>query len=360
MEKSRLGPARLVRVAMLASLVAVAYSCDLLEKILGVDLDGDGSASGTGTPTLVTGLEKAGSYSTTTAARDVVGAGSYAYVATYTYSGDYGGVDVIDVTNPASPVRRSYYHPSNSSYTLYPSYIAKSGDFVYVDGGSVRYFAKVGVSGSAMLISQYNGSNSQSSGLMADGTTLYYNSYHAGVLQIFDVSGSSTPTLDGSYAPPTGAPGPGCADAGYVYLRSGTSSLLVLKRNVAGTALDQVGSLDLGAEATGRPEKSGDYLYQQLKDGNLLVINIADPASPTITGRCAAQRTGKMTVAQDCAFIASSGYIDLYDVGKPASPRFLASLVDSGMAPSGISTAGDVLLISDGSAKRLRCYRILK
>ncbi len=195
---------------------------------------------------------------------------------------------------------------------------------------------------------------------MADGTTLYYNSYHEGVLQIFDVSGSSTPTLDGSYSPPAGVPGPGCADDGYVYLRSGTSSLLVLKRNVAGTALDQVGSLDFGAEATGRPEKSGDYLYQQLKDGNLLVISVADPAAPAIAGRCAAQRTGKMTVAQDCAFIASSGYVDLYDVGKPASPRFLTSLADSGMAPSGISTAGDVLLISDGSAKRLRCYRILK
>ncbi len=121
MEKSRLGPVRLVRVAMLASLVAVANSCDFIEKILGVDLDGDGSASGAGTPTLVTGLEKAGSYSTTTAARDVVGAGSYAYVATYTYSGDYGGVDVIDVANPSSPIRRSYYHPSTSSYTLYPS-----------------------------------------------------------------------------------------------------------------------------------------------------------------------------------------------------------------------------------------------
>ncbi len=125
---------------LIVLVVAAATSCGLLDALLGTDLEGDGS------PTEVTGLSVAGTVSYDTAARDVVGDGSYAYVATYTYSGDYGGVSVVDVSTPASPTKRGAYYPTSSSTSLYASYIAKSGDSVYIDGGSVRYFAKVSVS----------------------------------------------------------------------------------------------------------------------------------------------------------------------------------------------------------------------
>ncbi|HPB67194.1 MAG TPA: hypothetical protein PLW80_11550, partial [Spirochaetales bacterium] len=165
---------------LIVLVVAAATSCGLLDALLGTDLEGDGS------PTEVTGLSVAGTVSYDTAARDVVGDGSYAYVATYTYSGDYGGVSVVDVSTPASPTKRGAYYPTSSSTSLYASYIAKSGDSVYIDGGSVRYFAKVSVStpSSPYRVFQYDGSNSLCSGLIADGTTLYYNSYHGGCIDI--------------------------------------------------------------------------------------------------------------------------------------------------------------------------------
>ncbi len=67
-------------------------------------------------------------------------------------------------------------------------------------------------------------------------------------------------------------------------------------------------------------------------------------------------------MTQACAFIVSSGYIDLYDVGTPSAPAFITAVSDSAMSPSGASAAGDVLLVSDGGggSGKLRCYRILK
>lgn len=346
------------RALVILVAAAAAASCGLIDALLGTDLAGDG------TPTEITGLSVAGTVSYGTAARDVVGDGSYAYVATYTYSGTYGGVSVVDVSNPSSPAKLGSYYPSTSSTSLYASFIAKSGDNVYIDGGSVRYFAKVGVAtpSSPYRVFQYDGSNSLCSGLIADGNTLYYNSYHGGCIDIFDVSGTYAPgSRSGYYAPAGYSPGSGCAEDGYLYLRVGPTTLRSLRLNSTGTGLTEVGNVEFEADGTGQPVKSGTYIYQQT-GSSLLVIDASDPASMAIVGSVAISRSGRLAVSQACAFIVSSGYIDLYDVGVPSSPSFITTTTDTAMSPSGVSTAGDVLLVSDGGggSGKLRCYRMLK
>mgnify|MGYP003737131383 CR=1 FL=1 len=348
-----------VRVFVILGVVASAASCGLVDTLLGTDLAGDG------TPTKITGLQKAGVEYFSTAARDVVADGSYAYVATYTYD-DVGGVAVVDIANPDAPNQVGQYFPSSSDYRLYAANIVMAGTNVYIDGGSGgRMFAKVNVSSpsSPSLVYQLSGSEAAYA-LIAEGTSLFYIA--GGGMYMYDVSDTYAATYQSNFKPAEGNVFGGCAGDGLIYVRCDGATFRVLQPNTARTGVTELSRIPIDYNGTGNMVRSGDHVYLQLyaeNDCSLLVINVASSSAPFVEGRLAVQRVGRIAVSQDCVFICTAGTIDLIDVGDPAEPALLTSFVDASISSvNGVSAAGDTLVIADGGggAGKLRCYRMLK
>jgi len=308
-----------------------------------------------------------------TAARDVVGEGNYAYVATYTYGGNNGGLAVVNVSSPYSLTSVGSYFPSSSTHQLFTARIAKSNDNIYVDGGNVRIFAKINVSDPSYpsFIYQVNGKDN-SLDLFADGGVLYYLSNNAQALFLYDVSDNNSPISGTTYRPSSGTLRKGTADDGYVYLSVRSSDekdeeLKIMRIDPSLSYLTEVSSLFLGGPALDNVVKNGNFVYIQRKSAEgeyeLAIIDVSNPSNPYVKGSTPVERIGKMVFSQNCIFIAIAGKIDLYDVGVPFSPSYINTFIDSAITSiGGFSVAGDILLIADGGGGngKLRTYRMIK
>ena len=327
---------------------------------------GGGAANSPNSP--ITGIEKAGTYSSfVSAARDVIAEGNYAYVATYTSGSAVGGVAVVDVSNKASPSLIGSYFPSLSAYRLYASYIVKSGSYVYIDGGSVRAFAKVDVStpSSPSLVYQLSGSYSPI--LAVDGPTLYLSCFSTYELRAYDVSDTLSPLLLTTYTNSGDRLYYVLAESGYVYLSDSTAhTTQVLQMSSNRQSLTKVAEYD----GFGSMNKAGNYLYilnffTGMPSAQLQVVDVSNPAAPVKKGSVDTGRASSddLRVAQGCAFVAANGLIDLYDVADPANPHLITSFSDSSLqSMNGISICDDYVYVADGGggSGKLRIYHMLK
>ena len=238
-------------------------------------------------------LTLAGNCGTPGAAYGVAVDGNYVYVADNT-----SGLQVIDITNPASPVIAGHCATPGRAYG-----VAISGNHAYV----------------------------------ADGTS------HR--LEVIDITNSASPTLVGSCLTP-GIADAVAVDCDFAYVADAFSGLLVISiANPASPSL--AGYCSLPDNASG-VALSGDYAYLSDGTGGLAVVNIADPAHPTLAGSCLT--TGAATnvaISGDDAYVTTTSRdLQIISIADPAHPTLAGSLGTSGEA-YGLAVDGDWAYVTD-------------
>jgi len=130
-------------------------------------------------------LVKVGEYSMSNPARSVALDGNYAYVAD-----DYSGLQIIDVSNPASPFRMGAYDTPGEAFG-----VAISGSYAYVaDGDSGLQIIDVSNPASPIRKGAYNTPGNAWNVAISDNYA-YVADSAAGGLQIIDVSKPASPFL---------------------------------------------------------------------------------------------------------------------------------------------------------------------
>jgi hypothetical protein len=215
----------------------------------------------------------------------VVVSGNYAYVSFYIFDGGWanGYLDIIDITNPTSPIKVSTY----TSYYI-PGNIFVNGNNAYFavgDGG--LHIIDVSTPSKPSLVKNYQ-TVGTAEGVVKVGENLFVAD-NGGGLQILDVSDPDNPTLKGAYDYSADILDV-AVKGNYAYVAGNKEGLLIFNISTP-SAPSLVSTHDPG----GRVEEvfiSGSYAYViSSKDlfaptpgETLYIIDISNPASPSLAG----------------------------------------------------------------------------
>ncbi len=106
----------------------------------------------------------------------------------------------------------------------------------------------------------------------------------------------------------------------------GTSSPIDQLHVAGGISATVIGSVSVGIGGLSDPLIQGKYLY--IKDTALRVVDVSDPAAPSVVGTLSAGSSGKMTVSGSYAYIPNNttSTLVVVDITNPASPTAVGSL----------------------------------
>jgi hypothetical protein len=247
------------------------------------------------------------------------------------YVVDAGVLDILDVSDPARPLRVGGLEAV--------SHLALFGDLAYVDSGGLLVLDVSDPTRPRPLGDplQFAGNVK---GIVGDGGHLHgliANSF-LGVhgLESFDVSDPARPQPAGRY-PTRSAPDGLFVTEGQAYVAAG--DLLIL--DVSHRANPE----RLGAHRSVRPTNgvfvSGGHAYVSTDDAGLVVLDVSDPRSPKLVGqysgepfRAGTTRSAVRTfVSGNFAYVAANqGGLAVIDVSDPATPRLAGAVAWPGLA----------------------------
>ncbi len=235
-----------------------------------------------------------GSYHTPGAASGVSVSGDIAYV------GEYGGVRVIDISDPANPSQVGIYNMVGNITD-----VAVAGDYAFVaNQENGLQVLDISDPTNPTLAGSYNTSGS-AFGVAVTGDHAFVADYGSG-LQVIDISDPTSPTLAGSY---------------------NTSSWAY------------------------RVAVAGDHAFIANRESGLVVIDISDPTNPTLAGSYnTPNQSYDVVVDGNHAFVAdrSSG-LQVIDISDPTSPTLAGSYNTPGYA-WGMAVTGDHAFVADGDS----------
>jgi len=261
----------------------------------------------TGNPTFV------GSYDTPDLALKLTVSGNYAYVADH-----LSGLQIIDISNPASPTFKGSYNTPDAAYE-----VTVSGNYAYVADWTLGLqIIDISNPTSPTFKGAYN-TPGWARGVRVSGNYAYVADSYFG-LQIIDISNPTSPTFKGSYNTPDQAISV-TVSGNYAYVADRDSGLQIIDiSNPASPTF--VGSYDTPDRARAITI-SGDYAYVADRFSGLQIIDISNPASPTFKGSYdTPDNAARVTVSGNYAYVAdgNSG-LQIIDISNPASPTFRAS-----------------------------------
>ena len=280
-----------------------------------------GSAGSTGVES--TAMTTTGIYDTPSLAYDVVisGDGNTAYVVAYS-----SGLQIIDISNTASPTLIGSYDTSGTAYNVA---ISSDGNTAYIaDDDAGLQIIDISTPASPTLTGSYTTSEAQEVVISSDGNTAYVADGSSGLL-IIDISTPASPTLTGSYDTSGNAYGVVISsDGNTAYIADGTSGLQIVdistpasptltgSYNTSGIAYDIALSSD------------GSNAFIAGGSAGLQVIDVSIPASPTEIGSYDTSGTAHdISISSDgnTAYIADfSGGLAAINISTPASPALLS------------------------------------
>jgi len=287
-----------------------------------------------------------GTYNTGGTAWDLEVSGGHAYLADGT-----GGLCVVDVSDPAAPTLAAVYDPGGdwravalSGSTLFMA--AFDGSWRAVDVSDPTAPAHLS------LTSTYGSCY----GLAVDGMRLYLMAGAGGVF-VYDVSDPASPVQLDTYNT-AGSAFKGLVDGDRLYVADGTG-LLVFTVAPDGS-LTLTGSLALDGYAR-NVERIDQLLLVSGWDGGLHLVNVADPAAPSL------QRTIATGGYATTAILAGeTAYVGNYYVGIPSrfnawrvrrrldTPVLVAEpLVPDSFALQDFARSGDVLFALGAKAAQV-------
>jgi hypothetical protein len=269
--------------------------------------------------------------------------GSLVYLADGAY-----GVQIIDVSNPAIPVRRGYYLNGNPAWSA----VAAAGNYVYAKaptgGGGPEFDMVLNVSNPALpTVVSSRIHNEDGRGLYVTGNYLYA-AVGASGMYVEDISTPSSPVYKGGFN--TSGLAYGVKAVGnYAYVADGSSGLAIIDvSNPSSLALK--GDIGTSGEALG-VFVSGNYAYVADGSAGLQIIDVSDPANPVWK---AAIPTGGY--AQDVAVSGGYAYVtagtngvQIINVKNPLSPTYETGYVTTGEARM-LCVSNNYTYLADGAS----------
>jgi len=274
-----------------------------------------------------------GTYNTAGNARGIAIDGNYAFVADYS-----AGLQVINITNPASPTLAGTYDtPGNAKG------VAVDGNYAFVADYATGLIVVNVTNPATPTPSGTYDTPGSARDVAIDGNYAYVADYASGLI-VVNITTPTSPTLAGSYDTPGTALGVAVA-GNYAYVADGTAGLQVINiTNPASPTL--AGTYDTPGSAYD-VAIAGDRAY--IADGTgLQVINIASPASPILAGSLRTM-DGAYVVAVDGDYAyladAAAGLLEI-DISNPAAPTLIDTYDTPGNA-YGVAVDGNQAFVAD-------------
>jgi len=278
--------------------------------------------------------------------------GNYAYVA----SAGSNALEIVDVTNPASPVHKSYLTNGAGGAALsVPTSVYVSGNYAYVASGGSYALEIVNVTNPASPVHAGRILDGAGGALLAYPTSVYVSGNYAYVassgsnaLEIVDVTNPANPVHKGSIVNGTGGallayPISVYVSGNYAYVASSNSNALEIVDVSNPASPVHKGSIanGTGGALLKTPNSvyvSGNYAYVASGSSNALeIVDISSPASPVHkgsiihgTGGALLNNPSSVYTSGNLAYVASlsSNALEIVDVTNPASPVHKASVVN--------------------------------
>ncbi len=282
----------------------------------------------------------AGSYDTPgRRANSVALSGNYAYVADH----DTGGLQIINISNPANPTFIGSYDTPG-----YAEGVAVSGNYAYVADWSTGGLQIINIANPAnpTFVGKYNTPGNAHDVALSGNYAFVADS---GTLQIVNISNPANPTFVGSYGIPGIASGV-VLSGNYAYLAGGRDGGLQII-NIANPANPTfVGSYITPGWAMG-VALSGNYAYVADRNtGGLQIINISNPANPSFVGNYNTPGYANgVAVSGNYAFVADGSGLHIINIANPANPSFVGNYNTPGNA-HGVALSGNYAYVADGSS----------
>lgn len=219
---------------------------------------------------LDTGLLFVAQAATPTSAYSVFVSGNYAYVAE-----QGNGVEIFNVSNPASPAAVGAFSASNFTNGVFAS-----GNYLYLaDGANGMKVLDVSTPASPFLIGQ-NAPPGDAHEIVVSGNYAYVAAKGDGIY-IINVVNPDTPTFVSSFA--TSFAWGVQVSGTLAYVTDAGSGLKII--NVSNPASpSQTGAFSTGGDIFFRSYVINNYAYVAAKGSGIFVINVSNPASPSLAG----------------------------------------------------------------------------
>ncbi len=311
------------------------------------------SIGGNGTPTgqlyvggtLPTAIGSAATQTSGTS-ESVYVSGRYAYV-----SGAYDLLQIVDVSNPASPTLISSVAGSGQSVYV-------SGHYAYiVNGSSSLYIYDISNPFSPVLLSATT-TGTTPWAIYVQGRYAYITNESSYTMQIFDVSNPIKPVLISTTNTAGHQPESIYVQGLYAYVASNLSSGTVQIFNVSNPVTPSlVGSFSLDPQFV---YVSGRYAYVVSVNSNTFQIyDISNPASPvSISSVSDSASPYSVYVQGRYAYVTnSSNTLQVFDISNPANPISIGSVGSgSGSYQDNVYVSGRYAYIANGSAGALQVF----
>jgi hypothetical protein len=277
-------------------------------------------------------------------------------------------MDVIDLAQPAAPVRMGTYAFSGADLQIVGArafLVARSDGLFVVDisaqpsplvlgryslFGTVRdiaaqpplLFATEGVRklqilnitqpGAPLLLTTSSplGISSQ---LVVRGTTAYLNGPYDR-FEILDASNPAQPVLSSSYSPHPNPYSAMTVSGTYAFLGGSDSQSLESIVYVVDvrdpTAPTAVGSVQFSGSSPQAMQVQGSLLYVAAGAGGLVIIDLTDPAQPVVIGRYATLWAGGIDIVGERAYVSDpTAGLSILDISNPAAPTWIGQYATS-------------------------------
>jgi hypothetical protein len=301
-------------------------------------------------------------------ANSVVVDGTRAYVTAGTQ------FEVYDVSNPLAPVKlgsvtHGFTDVRVEAHAIYDNIVwcvrSSSGGY-----GAATYVFGVDVSDPASPVLRGSLTLQTASSLLSSSSTIYsgyllVHDYSRNLIYVINISNPSAPTVFSQWSVPNmvdGGPGFMLIEGTTLYLPCGETKTLKIYNLSNLAAVSLVGSVSFPQEEPYGPVvKIGSYLYLNASvysgptfiEAYTEVINVANPASPSVVGTLAPN--GYFKMKNNKLFSLNDAKIYSYSLANPAAPVITdsstvakpagtADLYLTGMAMSSATWVGDYLI----------------
>ena len=265
--------------------------------------------------------------------------GNLAYVA----DGD-SGLQVIDVSNPAVPVRLGGFDTSGSAES-----VQVVGNLAYVaDGPAGLQVIDVSNPAAPVRIGGFDtrGWASWASGVQVVGGLAYIADGDSG-LQVIDVSNPAAPVRIGSFESKGTASGVQVV-GGLAYVADGPAGLQVI--DVSNPAAPvRIGSFESEPGWASGVQVVGQRAYVAEGRDGFQVIDVSNPVNPVSLGHLKTSgNVESIQVIDDLAYVAEGELgLQLIDVSNPAAPVRIGGFDTSGEA-YGVQVVGNLAYVAGG------------
>ncbi|MHA7814194.1 MAG: GC-type dockerin domain-anchored protein [Phycisphaerales bacterium] len=252
--------------------------------------------------------------------------------------GSLGGLQVVDLDNPAAPVIEDWLYPDYGIGGLF-----EVGDRVFAPVGRVvrELDLQTGAGFASVISSRYGISSIEHAG-----ETMYIGGNNG--IQLVDIPSlpRSPIVYEGAYR--VTSPGNVVADDGYVYVSNMREGFSVwdMREPTMPELVSTIDTLSLDAILT----KTGDAMYVLQRHQSPALFDVSDPASPVEVGSLGLESVmgvEYLGVFGDLLFASEYDGARLYDVSDPFAPVLLSEL-ETTMYPQWAAREGDWLYVIGG------------